>query len=201
MKIPDNFGMKKEKQRPEFIEISGKMIRNIALYSVGALILVFGMMVTPWKELKTSLITPETVTQAEFLEEMKEMNMTLRAIQQKDPTIKSGHEYLLVKDRSGKIPFTVHENTCVNGVRLIARLRDEFRGMRQPQTGAIQITGIAVKKSRGVYNAVVTLSDAMPAQMRNLPNDMVIENDTVLLTYQISGGDHADRVEYKMECY
>ncbi len=201
MKLPEDFGMKKQKQQPEFIEISGKVLRNTALCTFGLIALTAIAMVTPWQELKASLVMPEDTTQQEFLEEVKAMNMTLRAIQQKDSTVKNGHEYLLVQDIEGTVPFMIHENTCTNGTRIIVRLRDEFRDMRQPQTGSIQITGVSVQKSRGVYSAVVTVSDVMPAQMRNLPNDMIIENDTAFLTYQISGGENANRVEYKLECY
>jgi hypothetical protein len=201
MKLPHDFGMKKQKQQPEFIEISGKVLRNAALCVFGLLGLTAVAMVTPWQELKASLVTPEDTSQQEFLEEMKAMNMTLRAIQQKDSTVKDGHEYLLVENVEGTIPFMIHENTCTNGTRIIVRLRDEFRGMRQPQTGSIQIAGVSAKKSRSVYGAVVTVSDVMPAQMRNLPNDMILENDTVFLTYQISPGENSNRVEYKLECY
>lgn len=201
MKLPEDFGMKKQKRQPEFIEISGKVLRNMALCTFGLLVFTAIALVTPWQELNASLVTPEDTTQQEFLEEIKAMNMTLRAIQQKDSTVKDGHEYLLVENVEGTIPFMIHENTCTNGTRVIVRLRDEFRNMKQPQTGSIQIAGISAQKSRSVYGAVVTVSDAMPAQMRNLPNDMILEEDTAFLTYQISAGTNADRVEYKLECY
>lgn len=201
MKLPEDFGMKKQKQKPEFIEISGKVLRNTALCTFGLIVLTAIAMVTPWKELKASLVMPEDTTQQDIVDELKAMNMTLRAIQQKDSTVKSGHEYLIAENLEGNIPFMIHENTCTNGARIIVRLRDEFRGMRQPQTGSIQIAGVSTKKSRSVYSAVVTVSDVMPAQMRNLPNDMILENDTVFLTYQISAGENANRVEYKLECY
>ena len=201
MKIPNDFGMKKEKARPEFIEISGKFIRNALLCSFGVLIIAVGVVMAPWEELRASLVTPGEVPEIDFLEEIKAMNMTLRAIQQKDSTVKSGSEYLLVKDMNGAKSFIINENTCTNGARLIVRLNEESRGMQQPLTGSIQITGIAAQKNRGVYNAVITVDDAMPAQMRNLPNDMIIENDTVFLTYKISKGENANRVKYMLECY
>ena len=201
MKLPHDFGMKKQKRQPEFIEISGKVLRNMTLCTFGLLAFTAIVLVTPWQELKASLLIPEDTSQQEFLEEMKAMNMTLRAIQQKDSMVKNGHEYLLVQDIKGNIPFMIHENTCTNGTRVIVRLRDEFRDMKQPQTGSIQIAGVSAKKSRSVYSAVITVSDVMPAQMRNLPNDMILENDTVFLMYQIAAGENANRVEYKLECY
>lgn len=201
MKLPEDFGMKKQKRQPEFIEIPGKLIRNAALCTFGLIALTAVAMVTPWQELKASLVVPEDTIQQEIVDQLKAMNTTLRAIQQKESTVKSGHEYLLAKDIEGNVPFLIQENTCSNGARLIVRLREEFRGMRQPQTGSIQISGVSAKKSRAVYSAVVTVSDVMPAQMRNLPNDMMLENDTVFLTYQISAGEKADRVEYQLECY
>lgn len=201
MRLPDDLGMKKEKQRPEFIEIPGKVIRNVAFGVFATIALTLVAIMTPWNELKASLVVPEDAPQQELIDELKSMNLTLRAIQQKDSTVKDGHEYLLVEDIEGTIPFLINENTCTNGARMIARLRDEFRGMRQPQTGSIQIAGVSTQKSRSIYSAIVTVSDAMPAQMRNLPNDMILENDTVFLTYQISAGENANRVEYKLECY
>jgi hypothetical protein len=201
MKLPHDLGMKKAKQHPEFIEISGKMIFKTVLCTFAVIALTVLALMTPWEELKASLIAQEDTTQQELIDELKAMNLTLRAIQQKDSTVKDGHEYLLVENVEGTIPFLIHENTCTNGARMIARLRDEFRGMRQPQTGSIQIAGVSTQKSRSIYSAVVTVSDAMPAQMRNLPNDMMLENDTVFLTYQIAAGENANRVEYKLECY
>ncbi len=201
MNLPENFNIKKGKKKPEFIEISGTVIRNVSFGIVGLVVVVVAVIMTPWEELKTSLVSPEKAVQQELLEEIKEMSLALRAIQQKDSAVKSGHEYLLAKDLSGMISFMIHENTCANGARIIVRLRDEFRDLDQPQIGSIQIMGIAAKKQKSVYSAAVTVNDLVPAQMRNLPNSMILDDETAFLTYQIKSGENADRVEYKIECY
>jgi len=201
MKIPENFGMKKEKQRSEFIDISGKALRNILVCSCGALVIVAGIMFGPWGDVKTSLIVSEDEMQEKLLEEIELMNMTLVAIQQKDLMVKTGHEYLLAKDIQGTTPFFINENTCAHGARLIVRLREEFRKLDPKQSGTLLITGIAAAKNRGAYNAVIAVNSAVSAQMRNLPNDMIMDTDTVLVTYKIAAGEHAERVEYRLECY
>lgn len=201
MKLPEDFGMKKDKKRPEYIEISGKVVRNAALCVFGLIALGAVSVITPWQELKAALVLPTDTSEQELLEEIKAMNMTLRAIQQKDSTVKSGHEYLLAKDLDGSIPFMIHENTCVNGARLIVRLKEKYRGMHQPQKGAVQVVGVSAEKQKSIYSAIITVNDAMPAQMRNLSNDMILENETAFLTYQITAGENANRVEYKLECY
>ena len=201
MKIPENFGIKKEKKTPEFIDISGKALRNILLCSCGALIIAAGIMFGPWDDVKTSLIVSGDVAQEKLLEEIELMNMTLIAIQQKDSMVKTGHEYLLAKDIQGTTPFVISENTCAHGARLIVRLREEFSGMNQKQSGTLIITGVAAAKNRGAYNEVVEVNSTISAQMRNLPNDMIMDNDTVFVTYKISTGEHGEKVEYQLECY
>ena len=169
------------------------VVRNTFLYSMLVVGIIFSALVTPWEELQTSLVDSANTSQEDILNSLQSINLTLRGMQQQDLMNKQ----VLIQDANGTKSFTVQENTCENGVKLIVQLNEIGRS----QTGSIQLSGIAPKKSRSMYGAVVTVDDDMPIQIRHLPNSMMLDNDTVFLQYKISTGNYADRVEYSIECY
>ena len=199
MDFPKNFGMKDEEG--EYLEVPNHVLRNVLL-GVSGLALVMGLFLAiPSRELQTSSISEASAVGTEVVQELQKMNQALIAIQQKDTTIENVHEYLLVKDMEGTKPFTINANTCAHGARVIFRMREAFRGLRNQQSGELTIQGISVAKSKNVYTAQVAVNEAMPATMRNLPIQMLLNNDTVFIDYKISPGKNAERVEYKIECY
>ncbi len=189
------------KKQPEHFEIPDNIVKNVLIGVCGFAVIAGLAFITPWAELQASSIASDQSAEQQVVEQMKKMNLALAAIQQKETTIENVHEYLLVKDIVGTDEFTIEENTCAHGARVIVRLRDNFRESRTSQTGEINIQGISAAKGRSIYSASVLVDDAMPAKMRNLPSQMILDEDTVFPAYQISPGKNAERVEYKIECY
>lgn len=190
-----------KKKQPKHFDISNKILLNILFVGCGAVVVTILALVTPWADLQTSTITPAADNGTELVREIQKMNQTLVAIQQKNTTIEDIHQYLLVEDISGEIPYTIQTNTCANGARIIARLKEKYRNLRTNESGEINIQGIVSTQRQGVYSASIKVNDIVSAQMRNLPSRMILDQDTDFIYYTISGGKKADRVEYKIECY
>lgn len=185
----------------EHFEIPDKVVHRALMGLGGALVVALLVWVTPWSDLQAAEVTEPKSTEEQIVKELSDIKKALISIQQKDTSIKNVHEYLLTEDLVGTKKFTIDANTCANGVRVIVRLRNEFRGQPLAQSGSVSIQGVSAAKGRSVYEAQIIVDDVIPAKMRNLPSNMILDDETVFIDYQIVPSENSDRVEYKVDCY
>lgn len=109
-------------------------------------------------------------------------------------------EFFLVADRSGKKSYTIDQNTCANGVRIVVRGREEIRSTSNMDI-SLHIFGFSRQKSKQVYSSVLELTEEEPVKVLHLPSATLHLNETLFPEYKINPSKNSDFIRYDVMCY
>jgi len=108
------------------------------------------------------------------------------------------NEFVLKTDQKGTENYTIPQNTCRNGVRVIVYSILEVGNM----SADIHVFGYAPKQSRETYNKVITVTkDEDPVKILHLPSELLYNNDTLFPEYQLSRSRNSNYLRYDVMCY
>jgi hypothetical protein len=107
------------------------------------------------------------------------------------------YEFVLEANRLGTANYTIPQNTCRNGVRVVARSTLTVSGM----SADLHVFGFSRRSSRETYNNVLSLTKENPVKIVHLPSELLYNNDTLFPEYQINKSKNADSLRYDVMCY
>jgi len=163
---------------------------------LSVLILFFGAMyVAPLDQVEKLLSANFFSTEAEMLP-----SAPIVEVVEAKPVSTFSHgeyEFVLVENRKGTENYTIPQNTCRNGVRIIARSKLTVSGM----SADLHVFGFSRRSSRETYNNVLSLTKENPTKIVHLPSELLYSNDTLFPEYQLTKSKNADSLRYDVMCY
>jgi len=151
-------------------------------------------------EVLPSPVTPASLDESNLILSVGQLLQSLQKSVNDGIQTKSAAEFVIATGK--KITdqdYIIPENTCQNGVRIIAKANMEEVG--EAATPMITITGLNRKKSRATFARELNFTKENSWYVFHLPSSLIEDDDTVFPEYKVSKGRYTDTIEYDVACY
>ena len=170
-----------------------------ALKLAAVLVLFVGVTyVVPFDRAEDYLTANFFSTEAELPRSISVRSVQKVVVPKKDMFANGMNEFTLKTNQKGTEDYTIPQNTCRNGVRVIIRSVLEVGNM----SADIHVFGYAPKQSRETYNKMITLTkEENPVRILHLPSELLHNNDTLFPEYQLTRSRNSNYLRYDVMCY
>jgi hypothetical protein len=151
-------------------------------------------------EMAPSPVTPAVTEESNLILSVGQLLQSLQKSINDGIRTKTAAEFVIATGKKlTDVDYVIPENTCQNGVRILAKANMEDLG--EAATPMMTITGLNRKKSRATFARELTFTKETPWYVFHLPSSLIEDDDTVFPEYKVSKGRFTETVEYDVACY